>query len=216
MAIFFGRPSERNLELCRGLDSPDTSQIIILIKESVESSAGAYRFLRGMNLWKKNTYNQEIVIHSKSTFVFKLQGHLWSIIFEPLFSSNYSLELEDAQGLSEILGTDTIYYKRIDPACTTHYQLFNNGILVERLYCEEETAEFISQGRQIDVNAIRSYTFVNDFIQEQNAYIPMLIADFPRDEQKFVTGNHTILTFENLFPSEVARMDYLAEKTTLY
>lgn len=53
MAIFFGRPSEGNLEQCRGLDSPDTSQIIILIKESVESSAGAYRFLRGMNLWKK-------------------------------------------------------------------------------------------------------------------------------------------------------------------
>ncbi|MGF1488183.1 MAG: hypothetical protein ACFBSE_13945 [Prochloraceae cyanobacterium] len=214
MAITFGRPCKTNLQKCRGLETPDINLLIILVKESVESTAGAYRFLKGMNLWKKNIYNQEIVIHQKSTFVFKLQGHLWSIIFKPLLSINSILEIEDAQGISEMLGTDTIYCVVSDTSGITHYQLFSNGTLVERLYSENGTTEFISQRQPINVNEIRPYKFLNDFIQEQNSYIPMLIGDYPRDEQKFVLGNRTILTFENLFPSEVYRMDYLAQNTT--
>ncbi len=211
MVITFGRPCKANLKQCRGLETPDINLLIILVKESVESSAGAYSSLKPINIWEKNTYNQEIAIHQESTFVFKLQGHLWSIIYKPLLPLKSFLLPEDAKALSTILNTDTIYYECIDTANIIHYQLFKNGILVEKLYYENGTAEFISQRRQIDVNKIRRYRFVNDFIQEQDTYIPMLICDYPRDEKKFIRGKRTILNFENLFPSEVARMDYLAK-----
>jgi hypothetical protein len=216
MAIYFRNPTLKNLSQCRGIETIDRNQLIILVKESVESSARAFSLLKQMTVWERDAYNREIVINQDSTFVFKLQEHLWSIIFKASLLSNKSILLcEDAQSLSRILSTDAIYYRGSDTMGISHYHFFSNGISAEKFHYEDGTAEFHSLLRQIDVSEIRAYNFTNDFIQEQNAYVPLLmLGNYPEDEKEFVPGNRTILRFENLSPSEVARMDYLAENST--
>lgn len=208
MAIYFRKSSKENLSQCRGLDAIDINLWIILVKESVERSAQAYSSLKQMTVWERDIYNREVVIHHDSTFIFKFQGHLWSMIFTPFMLTPE----EDAQSISRILSTDVIYYYGSDTSGTKHYHFFNNGISVERFYYETGVIkEFDSQRRRIDVDNVKPYKFTNNFIHEQNAFVPCLIWDFPEYEKKFVTGNRTILYFEDLCASEIARMDYLAK-----
>lgn len=219
MTIYFGRPFEGYLDQCRGVENTDTNQQIVLAKKSVESVAKAFSGLKQMTVWERDAYNREVLIHQDSTFIFQLIGHSWSIIFKPdLFSSEFFLSEEDAQNLSRLLATDTIYYIGSDTGGFSSYHFFRNGISTERFYFEEEVKiEFQSLRRQIDtskVKGFKGYDFTINFIREQDAYVPYVMGNSPTNEKQIIPGNRPILRFENLFEEEVVRMDYLARNSS--
>ncbi|MBE9051852.1 hypothetical protein IQ243_15755 [Nostocales cyanobacterium LEGE 11386] len=164
-----------------------------------------------MNIWIRNAYNCEIDIHDESTVVFQLRGHPWSLIYKP-YSSSMKIDLteEDARNISEFLGTYVIYYAGSDTCGTLEYQLYSNGICLEKLSFEEKfKCEFQSQIRQIEIRNIRknTYTFTMNFIRDQEAYIPCIV-----EVESLKTGQRKTLHIEDLMPNEVERMDYLAQQ----
>ncbi|OKH25745.1 hypothetical protein [Chroogloeocystis siderophila] len=210
MPIYFLRAEGVPLEQLRGLETIDRNILFVLVQASVELVAQAFSTLRQMNVWVRDAYERAIDIHNESTFVFQLRGHSWSIVFK-LYVRSMRIDLteEDACRISESLGTAAIYYAGSDTCGTLEYQLYQNGVLQEKLFFEEEVSlEFQSQLRSLEAKDIRdAYTFTMNFIREQDAYIPNIV-----QREDLRAGQRTTLSFENLMPHEVERMDYLAQQ----
>ncbi|MCG6135992.1 MAG: hypothetical protein MET45_15275 [Nostoc sp. LLA-1] len=210
MLIYFVRDKDISLDQHRGLETIDANVLFVLIRASVEQVSQAFSNLRQMNVWERNIYEREIDIHNESFLVFQLRGHPWSLIYKfNLPSNRIYLTEEDAQSISESLGTSAIFYAGSDTCGTMEYHLYHHGILQEKLSFEEEVSiEFQSQLRQIEAGDIKSaYRFTMDFIREQDAYIPCLI-----EVEDLKVGQRTKLHIEDLMPDEVERMDYLAQQ----
>ena len=98
------------------------------------------------------------------------------------------LEDEEAQALSHLLHTRAICYRVSDTCGALGYHRYNCGESIEKLYFtssgEEEmdeyedmesqgTCQFQSQLRQLKAEDIENpYTFIWNFFQEQDAYVP--------------------------------------------
>ncbi|MEH2174675.1 hypothetical protein [Nostoc sp.] len=210
MLIYFVRDEGISLEQRRGVETIDANILFVLVRSSVEPVAQTFSNLKQMNIWVHNAYDREIDIQNESIFVFQLRGHPWSLIYKPHISSiRIYLTEEDARSISESLGTSAIYYAASDTCGTIEYQLYSNGISVEKLSYEEEVViEFQSQLRQVEAKDIQSaYAFTMNFIREQDAYIPCLI-----EVEGLSAGQRTTLRIEDLMLNEVERMDYLAQQ----
>ncbi|GAX38537.1 hypothetical protein [Nodularia sp. NIES-3585] len=161
MSIYFVREEGIPLEQRRGVETIDRNLLFILVRASVEPVAQAFSTLRQMNIWIRNAYNCEIDIHNESTVVFQLRGHPWSLIYKP-YSSSMKIDLteEDARNISELLDTEVIYYAGSDTCATIEYQLYSNGICLEKLSFEENfKCEFHSQIRQVEIKNIRKNAY---------------------------------------------------------
>lgn len=203
-AISFFKSADIPIEECRGIETIDLNLEYILVQANVELVAQAFSQLKHMDVWVGDVYNHEIELHRESTLIFQFPGHPWSLIYK-----FHNLKEEDALRISESLDTATIYYTASDTCASIQYHFYRAGVSIEKFSFEEEVSiEFQSQLRQIQANEIEDcYSFAMNFIREQDAYVPALIAvqPLPKDE----TG---ILRIEGLMPDEVARMDYLAQR----
>lgn len=209
-AISFVRWQDIPIEERRGIGIETIDQNIgyILVRADVELVAQAFSQLKQMDFWVRDAYNREIELQTASTLIFQFRGHTWSLIYKPYGTGSFYLLEEDALRLSEPLDTSAIYYTASDTCGTIQYHLYNAGVSIEKFAFEEEASfEIQSQLRQIQANEIEDgYDFAMDFIREQDAYIPALIAG---DLPKYQTG---LLRIKGLMPDEIARMDYLAKR----
>ena len=209
-AISFVRWQDIPIEERRGIGIETIDQNIgyILVRADVELVAQAFSQLKQMDFWVRDAYNQEIELQTASTLIFQFRGHTWSLIYKPYGTESFYLLEEDALKLSESLDTSAIYYTASDTCGTIQYHLYNAGVSIEKFAFEEEASfEIQSQLRQIQANEIEDgYDFAMDFIREQDAYIPALVAG---DLPKYQTG---LLRIKGLMPDEIARMDYLAKR----
>lgn len=172
---------------------------------------------RNYNVWQKDVYNQFITVHQSATYVFQLKGHSWSIILEVgRRASGKFLTEEDTKIISEILKTKALFYMDSDSAGITQYSLFDDGILLEKLYFEGEVISFESRLRNLPEIASDGHYIVHPLLLEQDAYVPAIqLTDSRWNEPgdcNLTLGEDSKLLFTNLLPEQVERMDYLAEK----
>ena len=149
MSLFIRKPDKISLQGARGVCSYDTNLRIMLVQASVKSVAQVFMSLKNMNIWESNVYGREIEIRRDSTFVFRLKGHPWSLLYVPYFSLQeidptklsiqeveeilYSpLELKinlleaDALRISELLRTCVIFYSASDTFGLTEYYIYSH------------------------------------------------------------------------------------------
>lgn len=208
--LYFARAEGIPLEQRRGLETIDRNILVILVQAPVELVAQAFSTLKQMNVWVRDAYNREITIQKESTFVLQLQRHPWSIVYKPCLGAvRLYLTEEDARSLSESLSTAAIYYAGSDTCGTLEYQLYQNGVLQEKLAFEEEVSiEFQSQLRSLEARDISdAYTFTMDFMREQDAYVPCLA-----EAEDLIAGKHITLGIDDLKLNEIQRIDYLAQQ----
>ena len=211
MLISLLKDKDTPIEECKGLETIDLTLYFVLVKASVEPVAQAFSTLKQMDVWVPNAYNREILVYKESILIFQFRGHSWSIIYHPYGSGKQSeLKEEDARSLSESLNTDAFFYFGSDSSGIIKYHFFRNGVSQEKMFFEEpdDTLEFQSQLCQTEAGEIEDgYTQAMNFVHEQDAYIPGLIAVEPLRPNQTTT-----LRIENLSSAELERMDYLAQQ----
>lgn len=209
---------EGELGEARGIATSDLNQVATLVENSVEKVANTLIDIKGHKVWKKDAYNQVIKVYENSIFVFQLKGHSWTIILE----SNKRIPerfliAEDVKKISEALKTKSFFYSGSDSAGITKYSLFDNGILLEKLYFEGEVIDFESKVRKFEnITEYSGYDLAYFLLQQYDAYIPAISESEERPDDSpspvLTPGKHCKLLFENLFTEQVERMDYLAYK----
>ncbi len=232
MSLFIERPENTSPPEARGLDSYDTNLRIILVQSSVESVAQAFVSMKGMNVWESNVHEREIEIRRDSTFVLRLKGHAYSLIYVPYSSAEaisptglslqeiekimhaplkpqFDLLEADAPRISELLHTGVIFYSASDTLGLTEYQIYKDGELEEK-FCFQagSSIEFQSKHKQIEIGSIESvFKFVDEAIREQDAYIPWLDT-----RGNFNIGTRVFLQIGGLAPDEIEQVDYIARQ----
>lgn len=200
----------------RGVESFEFNDDFIVVKNPIESVAKTFSQVKHSALWEHDVYDREIDIIGPSWLIFQFREHSWTLIHDLKFIPARK-PVEDAQTLSRLLNTLSLYYAVSDTYYYINYELYKNGMCVERLESDVEVGlQFESKLRQLKVKEIRedAYTLTNNFFMEQSIYIPTLF--WPKYEtgqrvtlrlQGHVPGSIEPITFER---SHFERMDYIA------
>lgn len=188
-----------------GLEDIDTIAEGLLVLAPLEQVAEVVAQL-GMR-WERDVYGQ--TIQGCGLLVFQFQGHGWTGILDASVTDKYTRVPTDtfndyfarfvpnewnwelqAESLSRLLQTKTIYYSVSDSNGSIGYTYWDNGELMERLEYEDAIWEdthdeqlwespdrtfepflFESKLRQLRAEEIEdSYDFVDNFLCEQQAY----------------------------------------------
>ncbi len=230
MSLFIQRPEKTSLQEVRGVGSYDTNLRIMLVQSSVESVAQAFVSMKGMNVWESNVHEREIEIGRDSTFVLRLKGHAWSLIYVPYSSAEaidptglsiqeiekimytpleiqFDLLEADVPRISGLLHTCVIFYSASDTLGLTEYQIYKDGVLEEKFFFQEGSpVAFQSKYKQIETRSIKNvYKFVDEAIHEQDAYIPSLDT-----RGNFNVGTRVLLQVGGLASDEIEQIDYIA------
>lgn len=210
----------------RGYETTDTNDELILVQAPIEQVAQAYNQLQQAVYWERDVYEREIVIQGYSLLIFQFQGHPWTLMHElPIRTCNVLLDEQEAQALSSLLSTKVIYFLISDTGSKIGYHLYNCGESMEKLFftseVEEEldededdededeelegTYQFQSQIRQLKAEDIKyPYGFVEEFLQEQDAYVPAFFS-----KTTFRVGQRVTIQLEGIKRSDFERMDYM-------
>lgn len=200
----------------KGVESFEFNDDFIVVKSLIESVAKTFSQVKHSSHWEHDVYDREIDIIGPGWLIFQFRGHSWTLIHDLNFMSARK-PLEDAQTLSRLLNTHTLYYAVSDTCYYISYELYKNGMCVERLESDVEVGlQFESKLRKFKVKELRedAYTFTNNFFMEQSIYIPTLF--WPKYEtgqrvtlrlQGHVPGSVEPITFER---SHFERVDYIA------
>ncbi|PSM47193.1 hypothetical protein C7Y66_20980 [Chroococcidiopsis sp. CCALA 051] len=196
------------LEQKRGIESIDLNQTFVFVKAPIESVASAFVRVRQANRWEQDVYDREIVTTGQGFIVFQFREQTWTSIYNFGFVPGCTpLEKKDAQTLSSLLQTRTVYYRVSDTGGYIGYELYENGNFIEMLDFEEDISfYFQSQNRQLrreDMGSV--YGFIYDFMVEQDIYIPAIRR--VENQQGYVRLLGPEL--ENLERSDFERIDYL-------
>ncbi|MEH2058031.1 MAG: hypothetical protein V7K97_18085 [Nostoc sp.] len=216
-------------EQCRGIETTDVNDYLILIQAPIEKVAQAISQVRQVVVWERDVYEHEIEILAYGFIIFQFRGHSWTVISQAS-SIGYSVTLdeEDAQSLSNLLHTKAICYLISDTGLKIGYKFYNCNELLEELYFtseiegefddeyEEEEEEdddtkiegtyhFQSHLRQLNAKDIENpYVFTDTFLREQDAYVP---AFFHRCYLSL--GQRITMRLGGLKHEDLERMDYL-------
>ncbi len=217
-------------EQCRGIESIDLNDNLILVQAPIEQVAQSFNQVRQVARWERDVYGREIEILGYSFVVFQLRGHSWTTIHELTFlHKQVPLREKDIQLLSGLLHTKTICYLVSDTGGHIGYHLYDCGESMEKLYFtsdvegeidededadEDEdmkiqgTCQFKSQIREIKAEDINNhYDFTYDFFREQDAYVPDFFGLIWWDKLK--VGQRITLQLKGLEHDNFERMDYL-------
>lgn len=219
------------IEQRRGIASIDINQFLILVRAPIEQVAQTSAQILQANSWERDVYDREIELLGRDFVVFQFRDHPWSTIHRQGSLHGKSLGEKDAQSLSELLQTRVIYYRASDTSGTIGYQFYEAGQLVERLYfdhstCREELDDasnkkgrvlfrpsvFESRLRQLKAEDIySSYAFTDEFMREQDAYIPALRWS-PSQAGQRVTLQLVASGPETFKRNDFKRVDYIGVK----
>jgi hypothetical protein len=196
------------LEQKRGIESIDLNQTFVFVKASMESVAQPFSQARQADRWEQDVYDRKIVTTGQGFIVFQFKEQTWTSIYEFGFVPYRTpLQKQDAQTLSDLLQTRTVYYRVSDTGGYIGYELYENGNFIETLDFEEDISfYFQSQNRQLrreDMGSV--YGFIYDFMVEQDIYIPAIRRIENQQGYLRLLGSE----LENLERSDFERLDYL-------
>lgn len=222
---------ETSIESCRGIESLDVNDAMLLVRAPVEQVAQAFSSLRHVDVWRRDAYERPVPGMALSFVVYQLRGHSWSVIWtltEAPFMHGF--DLPDAEALSRLLQTRAVLYTVSDTCCSIGYDLYEQGELVEKLFyepgSEEDLApsEFYSRLRPVQAHDIEdSYNFVEAFMLEQDIYVPALLNSYRGSAAFRLEGyradrhiGDTSYSPDHFTRSDFERLDYLGiDKATL-
>ncbi|MGJ3253508.1 MAG: hypothetical protein ACFE0J_20595, partial [Elainellaceae cyanobacterium] len=192
----------------RGIEFIETTDSMILVKNSLNSVSSAVRQLNHLSRWERNIYSREILISELGFIIFQFRRHFWTII-QFVDSLAYSKYESDAEILSKYLNTPALYYSVGDTFGDFQYTFFSNGICVEKLRVEEsEGLVFESVLRpSVSIENIKSrYQFVNDFFIKQDIYIPVLSSNISLTQE--TSSQRVVLELWNTFSNKPQKFRY--------
>lgn len=212
------------IEQRRGIELLDLNDYLILIQAPIEQVGQALCQTRQVTSWQRNVYEQEIeLVDQESTLIFQFRKHHWTIIgLNWFFPNTMYLDDEAVQLLSAWMHTKAIIYLVSDGGGSTGYHFYNCGEFLERFsYDEDEPTEetnadedetesmrvykFCSQLRRKEAHEIGDlYTFINEFLQEQDAYAPAC-----KLEMSLKVGQKVTLKMKGIERDDLERMDYI-------
>jgi hypothetical protein len=212
------------IEQRRGIELLDLNDYLVLVQAPIEEVGQALCQTRQVASWQRNVYEHEIeLIDQESTILVQFRKHPWTIIGLNWFLPNTMyLDDEAVQSLSAWMHTKAITYLVSDGGGHTGYHFFNDGESLERLYCGEDVpveetnadvdeiesmvaCEFRSQLRQKEAHEIGYWsTFINEFLQEQDAYVPAC-----KLETSLKVGQKVTLKMKGIERDDLERMDYI-------
>lgn len=216
---------ETSIESCRGIESLDVNDAMLLVRAPVEQVAQAFSSLRHVDVWRRDAYERPVPGMALSFVVYQLRGHSWSVIWtltEAPFMHGF--DLPDAEALSRLLQTRAVLYTVSDTCCSIGYDLYEQGELVEKLFyepgSEEEDlapSEFYSRLRPVQAHDIEdSYNFVEAFMLEQDTYVPALLNSYRGSAALRLEGyradrhiGDTSYSPDHFTRSDFERLDYL-------
>ncbi len=98
-------------EQCRGIESIDLNDNLILVQAPIEQVAQSFKQVRQVARWERDVYGREIEILGCTFAVFQLRGHSWTVLHQLTFlHKQVPLGEKDIQLLSGLLHTKAIYY----------------------------------------------------------------------------------------------------------
>src|SRR5436189_5091151 len=92
------------LEEMRGVASFDTNELLVFVRAAVEEAAAAFQRLRKLKTWIKKAGGKTVTVTEPSYVVYRLKGHIWTIIDTYKASKRY-VDEKDAKELSKTLKT---------------------------------------------------------------------------------------------------------------
>ena len=133
--MFLVKTRDVPLEQCRGIETIDWNEDLVLVRAQIEQVAQAFTQVRQANLWERDVYEREIEIIGQDFIVFRLRGHSWTLVHgKRILRSRMPLNDEDAQALSHLLHTRAIYFRNSDTGGSIEYHLYDCGESTEKLY----------------------------------------------------------------------------------
>lgn len=219
----------------RGLDWIDLNDLMVLVREPIEPVTQALSQVRQAELCERDVFEREVEILGQDFIIFQFRGHPWTLIHQLGFPLESPLGNEDAEALSGLLGTRAICYAVSDTCGSIGYHLYDHGASVEMLSFADGDPEAdveveevkVSSGQREESTSVQSqlrqlrteenwnpydpelsqnpYEVVEDFFQEQDAYVPA----FPGPES-FSVGQRVTLRFEGLERYDFERVDHVA------
>jgi len=214
------------IEQRRGIEHGDLNDYLVLVLAPIEQVGQALSQMLQVDRWERDIYERKIeIVDQGSALIFKFRGHPWTIIGPSnFFPYPMNFQNEEAQSISGWLQTKVISYLISDTGGYIGYHFFKCGELLEKLYKEppdemdpieyesedwEEgfigMCEFRSQLRETEVYEIEDgYGFTDDFLREQDAYVPAF-----RWTRILKIGQKVTIKLENLEREDLERMDYM-------
>lgn len=213
------------IEQCRGIETIDLNDSLVLVRAPIEQVAQALNQLKQVVVWERDVYEREVEIQGYGLIVFQFQRHPWTLMRElPILSYSVLLEDKDAQSLSHLLYTKAIFYLVSDTSLSIGYHLYNCGESVEKLFFTSELEDELDLGKEDEeeedvqgtyqfysrIRPIRSgdikdpYEFTEEFFQAQDAYIPAFLS-----KVIFRSGQRITLAFKDFKRDDFIRMDYI-------
>ncbi|RUR85701.1 hypothetical protein ACF3DV_24915 [Chlorogloeopsis fritschii PCC 9212] len=182
----------------RGVGSFNYNGTTVLCRSDVYSVAHVISDMRGAKTWRRNVVGQKIELTDQCFIIFRLRSHQWTQVigrdraaFNLLRSSNLDTEQtvkkmreaeqsihlneDDAEILSGLLDTYSIFYQVSDTANALRYKLYFNGKLLEKFKADDwyDVPELESYFRTVNIDNIGDVReWVDRFFKEQNVYIP--------------------------------------------
>jgi hypothetical protein len=226
----------------RGLWMLDYNCYNCLVRATVEEVARA--IADDVEVWEQDVLGRPVVVRPDSLFVFRLPGHLWSVLAARAFArtpygfKNYEWE----RSLSRRLGQPIILYGRSDTCGLIGYTMIEAGEMIEDFSADggadddpeddennrpnTKRSYFNSTRRKMSLDQIADmYEFVNDFLVEQDAFVPGIEFEYFFDHEEPPIGEAGLVQNSGFvfltspgwekfrITPEIERVDYLVLRT---
>jgi hypothetical protein len=205
------------LDTCRGFDTFDVNDQIVLIHAPVEQVGYAFEQAYQVLDWHRDIYGETIQLSNHSIVTFQLLGHSWTIVRElSNINRRFIPVLQEISDEKAILISRTISAKAIvfcvsDTGGYIGYHFYDCGESVEHYLYREHLMEkegrynFKSQLRQPKLRELRRQSaFVDDFLRTQDAFAPYFFAKSSRR-----VGENFSFVLQGITREDFIRMDYL-------
>jgi hypothetical protein len=161
-----------DLAKLRGVPTFDLEESIILVRSECRPVAAAFKKYKKLKSLVRDAVGKTVVIAEPSYLVYQVKGHKWSNISDFRFIGN-SPSPADAKALSKLLATRAIFFGNSDTSCVTQYDVYDNGKQLE-YFDNFDGIKFTSRLRDVEApeDGPDIYPFIDEFIREQDAYIP--------------------------------------------
>ena len=164
-----------NMKRARGVATFDYDNGLLLVEAPVGDVAGALAKLRPGAKHIQEAGKTGITLTVQSFIVARIKGHAWTLVYDQVFKKSGGLREQDAEEISKLLGCRAMYYGNSDTAAALVYELYDKGVLVEKMGTGEgyEIIDFESPGRGVEADSIEDATgYVEGLFKDLDAYEP--------------------------------------------
>lgn len=200
----------------RGIAFLELNDVFFAVQAPIDSVSEALHRLKQGSVLQCDVCERKVDVLGGGLIIFQFRGHSWTLIHLwscPTYPPREGRK--DVQLLSRLLDTRSLFYAISDTAYYIGYELYSQGISVEKFEYVDGDPQFSSQLRQIEKEEIIDpFDFTDTFVKESDLYIPNLVGtQFNIGESvnivlKGVPSNNS--QNMNFIKSDFERVDYLS------